>query len=69
MATRRPLVMVAGTVREIATGDTLMGMTRTLPFVLADGSSSPITLTATVAGAELPFLLASGAASNIPTGP
>ncbi len=69
MATRRPLVMVSGTVREIATGDTLTGMARTLPFVLADGSSSPITLTSTMTGAELPFLLASGATSNIPTGP
>lgn len=61
--------MVSGTVREITTGDTLTGMTRTLAFVLAGGASSPIPLNATLTGAELPFLLANGSSSNIPTGP
>lgn len=69
MATRRPLVVVSGTVREIATGDTLTGMARSLPFFLADLTPSPIPLIATLTGADLPFTLASGAASNIPTSP
>jgi hypothetical protein len=61
--------MVTGAIREIATGDTLTGMARTLPFYLADTSPSPIPLTATLTGADLPFTLASGSASNIPTSP
>lgn len=62
MATRRPLVLVSGNMRELPTADTLP-IPRSLPFWIASGARSDINLTTQTA---LPFTLASGAASNIP---
>lgn len=62
MATRRPLVLVAGSVQELPTGD-VFPVPRAFPFFLASGTQSDIDLTTASA---LPFFLASGSASNIP---
>jgi hypothetical protein len=65
MATsRRPLVVIGGSVQELPEGDIVAGINRFLPFLLANGTVSNIKLLVTTGA--LPFLLANGSTSNIP---
>lgn len=61
MAEKRPLVNYAGSVQELAVGDTLPH-SGVFPFYRADGTYDSIPL---LLGTELPFYDASGAAKNI----
>jgi hypothetical protein len=67
MADVKPLKLDATTQlpSEFASGDTIPAamLAVKFPFVLADGTSSPIPL---ASDSKLPFTLADGSASNIP---
>lgn len=61
MAEKRPLANYAGSIRELAVGDTLPNA-GVFPFYRADGTFDSILL---VLGTALPFYDAAGAAKNI----
>lgn len=63
MAVRRPMVRIAGRLRQLPESDTLAGVPMAVPFFLSAGTREDIPLTT---DGELPFWLSDGTPANIP---
>lgn len=65
MVARRPLVIDAGTIKELPVGDSVIDREEAagkFPFFTSSGESKPIALTL---DQKLPFFLSNGSQSNI----